>query len=94
MKDLPSLKLTVATKEIRGGGRGAENAIFLNFIHNFIHKHVPYISQGPDSLSTLQIRYAPQAVRTSQVYEEARKENSQSHHFQANKQFHPKMEAE
>ena len=55
---------------------------------------MPYISQGPDSLSTLQIRYAPQAVRTSQVYEEARKENSQSHHFQANKQFHPKMEAE
>ena len=33
MKDLPRLKLTVATKEIQGGG--AENAIFLNFIHKY-----------------------------------------------------------
>ena len=63
-------------------------------IHNFIEKRMPYISQGPDSLSTLQIRYAPQAARTSQVYEEARKKDSQSHHFQANKQFHPEMETE
>ena len=55
---------------------------------------MPYISQGPDSLSTLQIRYAPQAARTSQVYEEARKKDSHSHHFQANKQFHPEMETE
>ena len=42
-------------------------------IYNFIHKCVPCISQGPDRLSTLQIRNSPQAARTSQVYVEARK---------------------